>query len=365
MLFRLVTLFNAFAARTSWARCARLLLVGLASLALLLSFASTAGAHGTARTASTAAQVSLRSLYDTGQYSKAKPVLGFCNGATYLGWASTESTARLNIAIGTSPSHFTSVVTFNEYLYRDVSLTRSTGPSLACWNGHLYLAFTGTNNYIYVGYFDGNAAHNYLNGKNQLSQASYRSPALAPSNDGRLNLAWTGADNRLNVIRTSTGTTWGATYTWSQKATGGPGFAYFCYSGCNLYLSWVGTDAAHQLNIGYFRISDGGFVFLQSLGNNYQITSATGFDASLAVSGSSILYMGYELGGGVVNGAKASNSNPSGSWTHSLNLLTDTGAYGVGAATDPSSGKVYFTFTSTSPSNQAEIVERAASDFGI
>jgi len=364
MLFRLVTPSSAFPTRTGWARCVRLLLAGLASLALLLSFASTAGAHGLTRNVPTHSQVSMRSLYDTGQYSKAKPVLGFCNGATYLGWASTESTARLNIAIGTSPSHFTSVVTFNEYLYRDVNLTRSTGPSLACWNGHLYVAFTGTNNYLYVGYFDGNAAHNYLNNKNRLSQFSYRSPALAPSNDGRLNLAWTGTDNRLNVIRTSTGTTWGATYTWSQTATGGPGFAYFCYGGCNLYISWVGTDLAHQLNIGYFRISDGGFVYLQALGNNYQITSATGYDASLAVSGGNTLYMGFELGGTAVNGAKA--SNPSGFWTRSINTNKDeTGAYGVGAATDPSSGSVYFTFTSTYYLSQTEVIVKAAHELAI
>jgi hypothetical protein len=77
---------------------------------------------------------------------------------------------------------------------------------------------------------------------------------------------------------------------------GGLGCAYFCFSGCNLYLSGVRTNAAHQLNIGSFRISAGGFVFPQ------QITSALGHDASLSVSGSA-LYISYEVGGTAVNGA--------------------------------------------------------------
>jgi hypothetical protein len=94
----------------------------------------------------------------------------------------------------------------------------------------------------------------------------------------------------------------------------------------------------------------------------YQFTPATGLEASLTVSGGGTLYMGYELSGSAVNGAKV--SNPSGFWAHSGNLLGDLGEYGVGAATN-SSGKVFCTFTSTALTNNTEVVVRAASEILI
>lgn len=290
--------------------------------------------------------------FNTGQHSDAKPVLTFCGAYSYMGWASTESTARLNIAIGTDPTHITNVVTFNEYLYRDLSLSRSTGPALTCWSGRVYVAFTGTDNKLYFGYFDGNPAHNYLQAKVQLSQYSYHSPALAASNDGWINLSWTGTDGRLNVIRSSNGTSWGAVHTWSQTATGGPGFANFCYNGCNPYISWVGTDSGHQLNIGYFATSNGTFVNLQQLGA-WHMNSGYGFDASLAVQSGNTLYIGFEVSGGTVN--YGDSTNPSGTWYVSLSSGYG-GAYGVGTAVDPSNNNVWLSFTSVDPTTNHEVI---------
>jgi hypothetical protein len=367
-MFRLMALASVLLTQRSRARCARLVVASLASVMLMAPLASAAAAHGLGRHAPStpnAPSAPTRSQYDTGQTSKAKPVLTFCNGHTYLAWAAADNSARLYIAIGTSPSSFTNVVAFNEYLYRYITtdIQRSTGPALICWNGRVYVAFTGTDTRLNVGYFDGNAAHNYLNAKTTLSQYTYRSPALAASSDGWLNLAWTGTNNKLNVIRSGNATSWGAVHTWGETATGGPGFTNYCYSGsCNLYIFWFGTDFAVQGNIGYFRTSDGTFHFLQSLGNSYRINSHPNYDASLAVKGSA-LYTGFEAG----NVSAAKTTNPGGSWAMTVDPTTENGPYGVGAAYDPVTAELYFTFiTGLTPlSNPTEVTIRAAHEILI
>jgi hypothetical protein len=99
-----------------------------------------------------------------------------------------------------------------------------------------------------------------LNGNNMLeafgvgnNDASNQAPALAVAEVNgiqQLVIAWTGTDSshHLNVassVDVDPPSTWSATTTLGQLATGGPSLAYW---NNNLYIGWTGTDSNHTLN---------------------------------------------------------------------------------------------------------------------
>ena len=88
------------------------------------------------------------------------------------------------------------------------------------------------------------ALHNWVN-KHTLPEHSHAGPALAFGN-GRLFLAWTGTDTRLNVISSADGVNWSGKQTLNETSPTEPSLV--SHNGV-LYLLWNGTDSANKLNI--------------------------------------------------------------------------------------------------------------------
>jgi len=345
-------------------------IVLLALLALGASLCQSAPAaaarNSSARLGKAATNLHFNSIINvnmTSQLTHAKPEVTFCNGRFYTAWASIDSPPQLYIGYSTTPGQISTVVPINDHLWQFIDMThhQSTGPSIVCWknspNGsQLYVAFTGTNNQLYVGYFDGNPSDGYLNKHSMVSETSNFSPALTvqPSPNNTLRIAWTGTDGpqgnsgTLNIKASNDGQNWILKHTWNsqpgqtqQTASSGPGFAWYCPSGgsCNPYIGWAGTDTAAQLNIGYFNLNSGLFVKVQVLGG-FRMNSHAGDDVSMAASGSTI-YMSYSDASGYGYIAIGYTQNPAGSWTVQDDIAGYGSVYGVGVGVDPSNGNVW------------------------
>jgi len=76
-----------------------------------------------------------------------------------------------------------------------------------------------------------------------LPETSYLAPAIANFN-GKIYIAWTGTDGRLNVESSSDGTTFGNQVILNQTSNAGPALASF---GGDLDIAWTGTDG--RLNV--------------------------------------------------------------------------------------------------------------------
>lgn len=123
--------------------------------------------------------------------------------------------------------------------------TAHQGPSLAAFNGKLYIAVTGTNaqNTMYIN--SSTDGVNWPSGFQSLAPESSipnAGPALAAFN-GNLYVAWTGGGNQINIYHSSDGVNFGdkinlgasdATFT----STGSPSLTA---TANDLILSWLGT----------------------------------------------------------------------------------------------------------------------------
>jgi hypothetical protein len=141
--------------------------------------------------------------------------------------------------------------------------------------------------HLNVGWFNG--VQNTVQNKVTLGDTSDYTPALAAISDGYLRLAWTGQDSnhRLNLLRSSNGTSWPVKNVWtSESSAGGLGLENYCPSGgyCGTYISWIGTDPQNTLNVGYWNSSAGSFVLLSTL---IGLRSQSDFDAEL------VNYLGF------------------------------------------------------------------------
>ncbi len=86
--------------------------------------------------------------------------------------------------------------------------------------------------------------HNWSN-KHTLNEQSNHGPVLQFFN-GRVFLAWTGTDDRLNVMSSGDlGATWQNKRTLNEASPTEPALAIF---GGKLILMWNGTDSANRLN---------------------------------------------------------------------------------------------------------------------
>jgi hypothetical protein len=158
-------------------------------------------------------------------------------------WSGTDSSHHLNFACGNPlVGNFTTITT-NQF--------STLAPALAVYQNTVWMAWTGTNNAL-------NIAALPMNGNNMLeafgvgnNDASNQAPALAVAEINgvqELVMAWTGTDSKhhLNVassLNVDPPSTWSATTTLNQLASGGPSLAFW---NNNLYIGWTGTDS--QLN---------------------------------------------------------------------------------------------------------------------
>jgi hypothetical protein len=219
-----------------------------------------------------------------------------------------------------------------------------TGPALACWNngstGHdeLWVAYTGSDGNIYVGYFDGNTSSRSLHYGGSIGEQSQSSPGLVAHslNGPKLWLDWRGTNSahNLNVEYSSNGYQWyGQGFrppisnkdVINQYASSGVGIAYLPAGNVpGFYLTWPGTNGSEpNLNSGHYTPGSGSL-------NNTAVLSATLYPDEAAASsgqggqfGAWLLYLPFISTSGEVD-VEESESGDAGSW----NLIL-TGGQGV------------------------------------
>lgn len=190
----------------------------------------------------------------TGEYAHGKTSESNCNGNLYVAWTGADD--AVNIAWGSTGGAFAHKVTFNERAYYNLGTgslpALYTSPSLTCWAPaygpyagvyQVWMAWTGTDQNLYFGYFDGNPSHNYLYDRSTVpNQKSYFSPTIAAFG-GTIRYAWVGENDGTqgyhsgypNFIRSDDGISWYSQNTWrAETAVGGMGFTSYCQPGGRL-----------------------------------------------------------------------------------------------------------------------------------
>lgn len=97
-------------------------------------------------------------------------------------------------------------------------------------SNEITLAWTGTDQRLNV--------LSHRAGKVTLGETSGNQPSLAVHGD-RLYLAWTGTDQRLNVVSSADGKTFSGKVTLDETSPDGP---FLKSDGRQIYLAWTGTD---------------------------------------------------------------------------------------------------------------------------
>lgn len=266
------------------------------------------------------------------------PAIRQCNGIIYVAWAGTDYPHHLNIGWGlTSNWTFSNKRTINDYV------GGSTGPSLTCFdpqgglNTHLYVAFTGTDNQIWTGWFDGSVN---LQDHRGTGQTSPYSPVLTVSQFNTLYLGWTGTDpgQHLNVTFSFYGTDWNnQVYILGDRSDGGPGLVDYRSPnyGDQLFMAWIGRDNNHTLNVGYFNST----TTLQNKSLlDWCCFSQTSFDVALTPY-SGTLYLFFAGINNDFNDVYGSGT-PNG-WTYD-GSQTYISTYGITGTTGPVPGDIFY-----------------------
>jgi hypothetical protein len=127
----------------------------------------------------------------------------------------------------------------------------------------------------------------FLRDKVTLADNSSVGPALS-AGPGGLYLGWTGTDNRLNLLKSADGRTFGGKRTLGDTSDLGPALAG---DGGQLFLAWIGRDGDGHLNV--MRSSDG-----QTFGRLAE--SRGGAPAVIPFPETSDTAVGLAVGGGKV-----------------------------------------------------------------
>jgi hypothetical protein len=225
--------------------------------------------------------------------SKAGPSLASFNGRLFMAWEGAGN-GYLNVMYSTDGGK-----TFgNKYVSPEMST--ETTPVLCVHNGNLYIAWEGKDNHRL------NVAQVNINEKgvitgfsnkvyfNDMSKAG---PSLASFN-GRLFMAWEGAGNGyLNVMySTDGGKTFGNKYISPEMST--ETTPALCVRNGNLYIAWEGKDN-HRLNIA--RVEINGNSIITGFSNKDYFNDMSKAGPSLA-SLNDRLFMAWEgAGNGYLN----------------------------------------------------------------
>jgi hypothetical protein len=158
-----------------------------------------------------------------------------------LGWSGTDDPSHLNVILSTDGLNWGNKFT----------IPNETTPNAVT------LAFDGSTNRTFIGWTGTDFFHS-LNvmssmdpslrawgNKHTLNEQSNHGPVLLMFN-GRLFIAWTGTDSRLNVMSSADlGATWQNKQTLNETSPTEPAIAVF---GGKLILMWNGTDFENHLN---------------------------------------------------------------------------------------------------------------------
>jgi len=278
----------------------------------------------------------------TGETSRGKTSVSYCNGQTYVAWTGVDDRINIGWDYISAPGFFGHKQTFDDWTYEDTNTnpTTLTSPELVCWKAasgqysdmtRLWIVFTGTDRKLYYGFLqEGNPkiqVHLTIPG-----QSSVYSPAAATSITGALWVAWRGNTNKyLYIEQTPDGASWYNQQGWtSQTADGGPGFNEYCTTalGCKLWIVWIGTDTpTHHIYVGYYdELNTRTFTFVKGLADY----SGLNDDLTLTSFGST-LYLPYAGVDGLFRPNVDISSDGRGVvWNNQQDLSDDQCIWGVG-----------------------------------
>lgn len=123
----------------------------------------------------------------------------------------------------------------------------------------MYIAWTGTDQRLNVmGIND--ATGMSLLPKKTLNETSFVRPAIIRTTNGAVVLAWTGTDveHHLNLLYNAGGTTPTKLTLWQDTSFASPSLTLL--ENNTIMLTWAGTDAGHSLNVLPVSITDHGLV---------------------------------------------------------------------------------------------------------
>jgi len=170
------------------------------------------------------------------EFSNVAPALAV-GGRLYIAWTGTDG--RLNIMSSDNGIDFTNKATLREASVAAPALITAALRGLPL-PGRLYLAWTGTDGRLNV--MSSDNGRDFTN-KVTLGETSNVAPALVDY-EGRLYLAWTGTDGRLNVMRSDNGRDFTNKVTLGETSVHAPALVVFS---ARLNIAWTGTDG--RLNI--------------------------------------------------------------------------------------------------------------------
>jgi hypothetical protein len=172
------------------------------------------------------------------------PALASASGQLYLAWVGLDK--HLNVESSTDREGFGNKVTLSE--------TSSASPALAEFDGRIYLAWTGTDKAHHLNIASSPDGVNW-DSKVTLAETvsgggggiAYAGPSLAAF-DGRLYVAWNGNDpgNHINVASSSDGVTFGNRVTYAESCRDASGPSLVTFKG-KLYVSWTAGNRKHQV----------------------------------------------------------------------------------------------------------------------
>lgn len=172
-----------------------------------------------------------------GETSDHGPAVACGDGRLFLAWTGTDDKHRLNLMQSADATRFTGKVTFEQ--------TSTCGPALAFFRGRLYIAWVGTDeeHRLNIAY---TTDYRTLRGKKTLNESSHDGPSLAVVKN-RLYLLWRGTDrgHELNLMSSAGGATWGGKLTFHESSDYTPAMT----PGEALNLVWTGRDDNRSLNL--------------------------------------------------------------------------------------------------------------------
>ena len=248
-------------------------------------------------------------------------------------WVRADAPMLLEACIGMTFGQYSGFV--NPYISGQSSVQ---GPSMAWLSGTLYLAWTGKDDKLNVlSSTDGGLTFgNQFPSPHQPSQTSAQSPSLCVAN-GTLYIAWTGTDSELNVATvTLDGTQVTGLSTPKTYDTATTNFApALAWLNGTFYLAWTGTD--EKLNImstpDIFNTPSQQY---PSSGEPIQRS----LNSPTLASFSNNLYIGWAGTNGMGNIAQAALSKSQVTDLINVVYLTQEGAYGPALASV--GGQLYF-----------------------
>lgn len=194
-----------------------------------------------------------------------------------LGWSGTDNPSHLNVIVSSDGLNWGGKVTIpNETTPNAVTLAFDSNANRA------FIGWTGTDfaHSLNVMSTQDPMLQNWSN-KHRLGEQSGHGPVLLFFN-GRLFIAWTGNDSRLNVMSSADlGASWQGKVTLNETSPTEPAL---CAFGNKLVLMWNGTDLLNRLN--FIESADGGMTW----GNKVTLGDTSGHHPAMVTGSDGVPY---------------------------------------------------------------------------